>query len=549
VIAPFRSKSGAAILANDGHVALSNPGIWYEAHIRYGNVENYGQFLPLIPFPLFAHNKNRAWAITMFENDDLDLYAETFHPRDKHLVMYRKRWVPLRTIRESIAVKGCGAVVLEIQITPHGPIITEFLNGYQGKPVSISWVCHRADNPVINIVYRLSISRTIEEFRNAISELAAPGLNFSYVDRSGNIAWWAAGRLPLRPAHVNNKEILDGSSGRDEIRGYLPFDKNPHLVNPPSGIIVTANNKSTSRPVGPIPHLQGYWVPTDRAARIVELLSSRERWGIDDLIDVQNDVGAIAAPPFIAAVIPVLDERADGNDFSERERAALELLHSWDFHYTTDSAGATVYHFLTYHVLREAVLDELGEDLFLVYCNLSEFWNFLKAFVRDDSSRFWDRIDTPRIESRGEILVAAFRAAVKEIEERCGKDINDWQWGRIHTIEYVHPLGLKKPMNLMFNLGPFPAPGEARTINRMKSNFGKHDYRVESVPSFRKLIDYGDLSRSLTILPSGNSGNVLSPHYSDQVNRYLSGQYRVINMSGERIEKEKSHEIIFLPPQ
>jgi penicillin amidase len=548
VIAPSRSASGSAILANDAHVALSNPGIWYEAHIRYGDHENYGYHLPLLPFPMFAHNRGRGWAITMFENDDMDLYYETFHPQKKYLVQYRGNWVKAKKLKEVIKVRGGDDDILEIRITPHGPIISDFLEGYEGKPVSLFWVCHRPDNPVLDIMYRLSISRTMVAFREAISRLAAPGLNFSYVDSSGNIAWWAAGRLPIRPRHINSKEILDGSSGRDEIRGYLPFEKNPHLINPVSGIIVTANNKSTMRPVGPIRDIEGYWVPTDRAARIVELLSARERWSIEDLRVVQTDIKSIAAPSLVAALVGIIEGNSHARErFNSLEESAYRELKSWDYRYDIRSRGATIYNFITYHILKESIEDELGREHFLIYCNLPEYWNFLKAFISDDKSLFWDDINTPEKERREHIIERAYRSAIGELEDRYGSNIENWQWGSIHTIEYIHPIGLKRPMNLLFNIGPLPAPGETRTINRLSSHFGKHDYKVVSVPSFRRLIDYRDLRHSFSILPSGNSGNLLTQHYDDQVEMFLRGEYRVICFTPDQIERDKMHEMIFLP--
>lgn len=547
VIAPSRSSSGNAILANDAHVALSNPGIWYEAHLRYGDYENYGYHLPLLPFPMFAHNSDRAWAITMFENDDMDLYYETLHPLDTSLVRYRGHWVKLRELREVIRVRGGDDEIIEIRITPHGPLISDFLEGYEGKPVSLFWVCHRTDNPVLDIMYRLSIARTMRAFREAISRLAAPGLNFSYADSSGNIAWWAAGRLPVRPRHVNSKEILDGSSGRDEILGYLPFEKNPHLINPVSGIVVTANNKSTMRPVGPIRDIEGYWVPTDRAARIVELLSARKKWNVDDLRGVQTDIKSIAAPAVVAAIRDAIEKNSAGGRFNSLEESAYRALKSWDYRYDIHSRGATIYHFITYHILKESVEDEMGRRHFLIYCNLPEFWNFLKAFIRDDGSQFWDNINTPERERREQIIARAYRSAIGELADRYGRDMDAWQWGRVHTIEYVHPIGLKKPLNVLFNIGPLPAPGEARTINRLSTHFGKHDYKVISVPSFRRLIDYRDLRHSYSILPSGNSGNMLSPHYDDQVALFLRGEYRIINFMPDQIERNKMHEMVFLP--
>ena len=267
VIAPSRSKNGHALLANDPHINIANPGVWYEAHLQYPGYENYGYHLPLVPFPLLAHNSFKAWAITMFENDDMDLYEETFHADDPSMVKFKGEWVKVKEIKETIKIKGKPEQPLNIRVTPHGPVISDFIEGYEGKPVALSWVYYKLDNPILDILYGMAKASSMPEFREAISKLTAPGLNISYIDKTGNIAWWAAGRIPIRPSHVSGKKIHDGSSGKDEWLGYLPFAKNPYLENPESGLIITANNLPTTQPIEPIGILTGYFRPSDRATK------------------------------------------------------------------------------------------------------------------------------------------------------------------------------------------------------------------------------------------------------------------------------------------
>ena len=242
VLAPSRSQNGHALLANDPHIGIANPGVWYEAHVKYPGYENYGYHLPLMPFPMLAHNGTKAWAITMFENDDLDLYGETFNPENPNLVKFKGEWSPIETITETIEVKGEPDEILTIRITPHGPVISDFIKGYTGTPVALSWVHHKVDSPFLDVVFEMGKADNLADFRQAVAKLSAPGLNISYIDSKGNIAWWAAGRVPIRPANVSGKQIHDGSSGKDECLGYLPFESNPHLVNPDNGLIITANN-------------------------------------------------------------------------------------------------------------------------------------------------------------------------------------------------------------------------------------------------------------------------------------------------------------------
>ena len=545
-IGPSRSQSGKAILAGDPHISYSNPGVWYEAHITYGDYDDYGYYMPLFPFPLLAHNKHRAWSITMFENDDLDLYAETFDSKDSSRVMYKGQWVRAEVLKETIKVKGGKDVSLEIRITPHGPIITDFLDGYKGNPVALCNVYNQIDNPIPVCFYLLSRSKNVQEAEKAVSLLAAPGLNFVYADSQGNIAWWAAGRLPIRPAHILSKQILDGSSGRDEYLGYLPFALNPKLINPPSGIIISSNNLPTTKPVGPIRQVEGYWQPSDRAGRITELLSQKEKWSLDDLMKVQTDVTTDTGRDIITEIKKVLGNISTP-EITPLEKEAFDVLKSWDAVYRIESAAPAIYEFTCFHILKEGVEDEFGEKNFDSFLGIADHWNFFKAFIRDDASPLWDDVRTPKKETRRDIVLRGFKAAVADLGKNHGSSIKDWRWGNIHTIEYEHPIGMQKPMNLVFNIGPFPAPGGYEVINIFGVDKAARNYKVTYGPSTRRLIDYGDLSKSYTILPTGNSGNFMSPHFDDQAQMYLKGEYRVVNFTAEQIKANKRHELVLEP--
>ena len=542
VIAPSRSTSGGAILANDPHVALSNPAVWYEAHIVYPGYENYGYHAPLFPFPMMAHNRHKGWGITMYENDDLDLFLEKINPENPDMVMYRGAWTKMKVYKEKIKIKGGKEENITIRVTPHGPIMSEFLPGYEKKTVALWWVYHHEYNNILTFAFRAAEAKNLKEAAAAAKLLAAPGLNLSYADAKGNIAWWAAGKIPIRPGHTNHKRILDGASGRDEHRGYVSFEKSPHLINPASGIIVTANNMSTRLPLGEMKKLDGYWCPTDRADRITTLLRSKKKWSIKELKKVQTDLISASAGKNRDAMVKLIS--ASGITMSPDETQALAILKNWNLVTDTASKGATVYNMLLYHILKSAVEDELGEKNFKNYCDTSDHWNALKGILANDASPLWDNVTTDKKETARDIALAALKKSAAELREKLG---SNWQWGRLHYIEYRHPIGEAKPLNLYFNIGPLPAPGEAHLINRLKSKIGRHDYRVVSVPSHRRLIDYSSLESSISIMPSGNSGNPASPHYDDQVKRYLEGKYRPINFTPEQVKKDTVNVMMLLP--
>ncbi|MFP4500937.1 MAG: penicillin acylase family protein [Candidatus Hydrogenedentota bacterium] len=551
VLAPSRTQSGEAILANDPHVGFTNPGIWYEAHLKYEDFENYGYHFPPIPIPLLGHNEDRGWGLTMFANDDVDLYLEKFHPEDPHRVMYKGEWVECEVVEETIKVRFAPDVKTEVRITPHGPVVTdlfEILHGYEGPPIALRWVWQNVEYTDVLAFYRMSHARTYDEFAEAVGMITSPGLNFSYVDAEGNIAWWAAGLLPIRPAEVHHKHMLEGWHGRHEITKYLPRSENPHLKNPPWGYIVTANNMSTVKPLGEPPlqleRLQGYWQPGDRAARIEEILDTRNDWTIEDLKAVQMDDYAWAAPKIVPALIELA--RTHDAELAPRERRALQLLEEWDYRHPPESAGAAVYQYFTESVITEMLKDELGPDLLKVYMSLADHWNAFKELLHDADAPFWDDRETPEIETREAIVVRALHDAVAAMSEAMGEDPDQWAWGKVHTMEFKHPFGYLPGIGKLLNIGPFPASGSAQAINNMLYS-GRHNFDVIAGPSTRRLIDYKDPSRFFTILPTGNSGHVGSEHYDDQAEMFVNGEYREGHYTWSAIEAHKEHEMRFRP--
>ncbi|MCC6699680.1 MAG: penicillin acylase family protein [Candidatus Hydrogenedentes bacterium] len=548
VLGPSRTASGMPILGNDPHIAFTNPGIWYEAHLQYGDFENYGFHLPPIPVPLLGHNRQRGWALTMSTIDDVDFYVERFDPDDPGRVMYKGEWTPVETVVETIRVRFADDVTCNVRVTPHGPIINDFLSayhGYDGDPVSLSWVWQHVDYTDITAFYRMGHARTSEEFEQAVALITSPGMNISYADADGTIAWWAAGKIPIRPPHVNSKQMLDGASGEDEMLGYLPFDQNPRLMNPDCGYIVTANNKPTVKPIGSVEDVIGYWQPEDRAGRLEELLSQRSDWTVEQLKAVQLDDTGYAAQDVLEELLAVLEPETES--FHAREQDALRRLQSWDLRHDVDSVGATLYEHLCGAVLRRALEDETGADNFHTYSTLADHWNFFKHFVGDSASPFWDDVSTGPRESRDEIIAAAFRGEVASLAKRFGGNVDTWTWGRAHTMTFEHPFGRLPLLGGIFDIGPFPSAGGAQVVNNMLYHFGQDSYDVIAGPSTRRLIDFAAPDQSLTILPTGNSGNFMSPNYADQAGRFMAGEYRQALLNGVDIQAQKVHELRFVP--
>ncbi len=541
ILSSKRSQSGIPLLANDPHIGLSKPDVWYEAHISYPGFNTYGYYIPTIPFPLIGHDDIKAWGLTMNENDEVDLYTETFNPQNKNEVLHNNIWTKSKTINEIIKVKDDEEINFDIRQTVHGPIISDYLEGYVGKPLAFSWVFYNLDNPIFDLLYELNYAKNITQFESSLSKLVSPGLNFSYADTLDNIAWWVAGRFPIRDSNINAKAILDGNNPSHEIQSYVPFKQNPRLINPESGVIVTANNLPSGKKVGAIPRLDGYFRSADRAQRIHKLLSTKMKWTVDELQTIQTDVFLNSGFDIKEKLCATLNKFE--NSFSSFEISILNSLNQWDGNMKTSSVGATIFQFSMYHIMKEALHPTLGKEYFRLYLNNPDHWDFFKNLI-------YSKIIPFRNEEANEysdLILKGFKAAIKEMKTKLGVDIKKWNWGKVHTIEFKHPLGKVKPLNRLFNLGPLPISGGNNVVNKIMSKPGDHNFKVASLPSTRRIISLGNKENSYSIIPSGNSGNFWSDHYDNQVQPYINGKYRKIYFSKKEVTNNTVKKLIIIP--
>lgn len=546
VLAPSKTKSGRVLFANDPHIGFSAPSTWYEAHLKTPEWELYGHHLAGVPFALLGHSRSRGWGLTMMQNDDLDFYREYLNPKNSKEVMYKGEWVPLEEVEEVIQVKGEEPVTLVVSSSPHGPIINGVVDGITtsaSEPVALSWAyLSDFDNHVFEVFYGLGHATSIEMARSAASKLHAPGLNISYGDVEGNIAWWASARLPIHPDHVNTKLLLDGRGG-DEIIGYRDFSENPHSVNPPSGVLFNGNNQPDDMGYGLVP---GYYAPPQRAERIGQQLKGNDRkWGIADMKKLQLDTNGPIATRLISRMRSAIETTADR---SPTLRRAGEVALAWDGNHNLESVGATLYHRLFYHLSAAIMKDELGEEGFdtLLGCDLLD--KSLPLIMDNPDSPWWDNTNSSaERETREEILVFAWDRAIESLVADYGDDLSRWEWGRVHTLEHVHLLGRQPPLDRLFNVGPFPAPGSKAVINQMRHKYGPGALKVFAGPSTRRIIDFGDPEHPLGINPIGQAGYFFDSHYGDQAHMYIEGEYRTELVAPDEIKASEVSRLALIP--
>ena len=532
VISGSHTQSGKPLLAGDPHISFAEPSVWYEAQLTAPDFQLYGHHQALNPFAMLGHNQLMGWSLTMFQNDDIDLIAEKLNPDNPQQVWYQGGWVDMQSSESLIQVKDGQPVKLTLRSSPHGPIINDALGeGIAGSktPIAMWWAFLETPNPILNGFYDLNHAVDVKSAAKAVEQIQAPGLNILWASASGDIAWWAAALIPKRPAGVNPAFILNGSTNQADKLGFYPFSDNPQEVNPKRGYIMSANHQ-------PVPasgiQIPGYYNLPDRAQRLTKLLSDPAiKWDLQNSQAVQLDT-ASGYPQRVLQ--PLLDDlQAAAAD--DQERALVEQLASWDGNHTLDSVNATLFNQLVYELALNAMSDELSEAFFDNLLATRALDLALPRLAADALSPWWNNAGTDETETRRDTVKRAWQASLQHLRKTYGDDSSQWQWERAHTVTHNHPLGQQKPLDRLFNVGPFAVPGGRETPNNLATRIGTAPWKVTYGPSTRRLVDFADPDHSLGINPVGQSGVLFDRHYQDQAEAYVLGEYVPQHFSQEDV--------------
>ncbi|MCK1790232.1 penicillin acylase family protein [Pseudomonas violetae] len=530
VVAGSRTKSGKPLLAGDPHIRFSAPSVWYEAQLSAPGFDLYGHYQALMPFASLGLNHDFGWSITMFQNDDLDLIAEKVNPDNPNQVWYRGKWVDMTSSEQQIAVKGQAPVTLVLRQSPHGPIVNDALGASVGKtPIAMWWGFLESQNPILEGFYQLNRADTLAKARSAAAKVQAPGLNIVWANAKGDIGWWAAAQLPKRPAGVRGGFILDGSTAEAEKEGFYPFSANPQEENPARGYIVSANFQPVSPTGMDIP---GYYNLADRGQQLNRQLGDKAvKWDLEASQKLQLGTTTGYGPRLLAPLLPVLREVVS----DPAELQLVEQLAQWQGDYPLDSTSATLFNQFLFNLTDAAMHDELGDAFFETLLSTRVIDAALPRLAANASSPWWDNRDTPVKETRADTVKAAWQASLAHLKNTLGADFAQWQWGKAHTLTHAHPVGQQKPLDRIFNVGPFAAPGTHEVPNNLSAKIGPAPWPVTYGPSTRRLIDFADPAHSLTVNPVGQSGVPLNRHYDDQAEAYIEGMYFQAYLNEEEV--------------
>lgn len=542
VIAPEKTKNGKVIFANDPHIGFSQPGTWYEAHLVTPDFELYGCYLAGTPFPLLGHNRDYAYGLTMFENDDIDLYQEENDAKDAKKYKTPTGFKNYEIRKKIIKVKDTSDVILNLKVSRHGPIVNDLMDGLnKNQPVALSWIYTQQPIQILDAVYILSHAKNKEDFHKGVALIAAPGLNVMYGDAKGNVAWWATGKLYKHNKGVNTNFILNGASGHDDITEYLDFSKNPSAVNPDWKYVYSANNQP--EPIDGFLY-PGYYLPEDRARRITQLLDPKSNWDKEAVSKMMFDNTSAVAPEVVQELI----SNVDYNSLSKNEKEAITILKAWKGSNNLEDVAPTIYNKWIYMYLKNTFEDELGSANFKQFLGTHIMKQIIAKQMANENSLWWDNIATKeKKETRSQVLSKSFKESILALDKQLGNSVSGWTWNKVHMLEHQHPLGKVAALRPYFNVGPFAVSGSTEVINNLFFDFTEDgNYVVKGGPSTRRIIDFSDVENSWSILPTGQSGNPLSSHYNDQAELYNAGKFRKMKMNKEEIIKT-STKLVFIP--
>ena len=544
VIGGAKTKSGKVILANDPHIMYSQPGTWYEAHIVCPEYEMYGYYIAGTPFPLLGHNRDYAYGLTMFENDDVDFFQEEENPNNPKQYTTPEGFKNYTYKQKTIKVKDSTDIKLNVKTSQHGPIITGILDGLAtNKSVAMSWIYTQQKSQILDAVYSLSHAKNLEDFHKNIELIKAPGLNIMYGDAKGNIAWITSGKLYKVDKSVNTNFILNGANGIDDKKEWLPFDKHPAAINPPWNYVYTSNNQP--EPIDGYLY-PGYYLPKDRALRIDGLLAPKSDWTKEAVSKMIVDNTSATAQNIVTNMTKALDS----HNFNANEKQALTMLKEWKGTNNTIDIAPTLFNKWLYWYLKDTFEDEFGKDNFTILLNTHIIKQTIEAQTQNANSPWWDNVTTKdKKETQKEILTQSFKEAIASLEKQLGKDINQWQWAKVHKVTFQHPIGKVKLFSKFFNVGSYSIAGTNEVINNQLFIYTDDaEINTKGGPSTRRIIDFSDIENSWSVLPTGQSGNPMSKHYDDQSELFVSGKFRKMMMNKKEIEATSS-KLVFTPKE
>ncbi|MBM7703962.1 penicillin acylase family protein [Metabacillus iocasae] len=513
VISGEKSESGKPILADDPHLSLATPSIWYQTHLQTLNLNVSGVILAGIPGIILGHNDTIAWGVTNTGPDVQDLYIEKRHPDKKDEFLYNNKWEKADVISEPIVVKEGETIPYEVTITRHGPVLSEF--AYENKDntvFSLRWTALDPSNELEAIV-NMNKAKSWAEFEQALEQFHTPAQNFVFAHKDGTIAYKANGRIPIRKKGDGLLPV-PGWTNEYEWEGFIPFNELPHTINPKEGFISTANNKVIDHQY-PY-HISHVWAQPYRQMRIQQVLNEKDKLTVEDMKALQMDPYNLQAEEFVPLFLDALRH----TELDSQEKAALQQLKSWNYQDRINQAAPLIFHRWMKEIDDTLFAAELSPELLALFKGRGQIIDELLRKSYKGESITW-------IDEKGglqKILTSSLTHTVEDLTNEFGEKVEAWKWGDYHQISFVHPLSSVPALKSIFNRqAPLPVAGSRVTVQAVGWN--DETGMVNHGGSWRFVIDMNDTSKGYHLVGPGQSGHVKSKWYSNQTEAWVEGMY------------------------
>jgi len=529
VVHGSHTESGKPLLANDPHLKLTAPALWYFARLEAPGFKVAGATMPGLPVVVLGQNEHVAWGFTNTGPDVQDLYIERIKPDDATQYQTPEGWAPFATFNEVIKVKGKPDVTLVARSTRHGPVIsdsgvvaTEGLTGPASQPayaLAMRWTALDLDSGTVDAALAFNTSRSVADFITASGKHLAPMQNMAVADDQGHIGVVSAGRVPVRKPENDLKGLVPapGWDARYDWAGVLEPTWTPRETDPPRGWIATANQR-----IHPVdyPHfITSEWAAPYRQQRIEQLLAAKPKHDLDSLRAIQSDLYSAGT----MRLMPVLRKASSAHPLAA---AAQSELAAFDGVMAADKAAPLIAWAWARQLTQGVFRDDIGDPVYERQIVGSRSFREALEGVLDRNDAWWcDNRTTSAAETCDEQINTAFTRALDELQAAQGADVSKWQWGRAHQARSEHrPFSRVKLLSKWFELRT-PVGGDTYSVNVSRVSLRPDVttgelYLDEHGPSFRALYDLGDPSKSRFMHSSGQSGIVFSPLYSSFVDRW-----------------------------
>lgn len=529
VVSGAHTTTGKPLLSNDMHLGHQVPNLWYENHLHAGDFDAAGVSLPGYPYVMVGHNRRIAWGFTNVGPTVQDLYIEKFNEQGQYLTP--DGWKSPEMRHEVIHVKGKPDVNMDVQVTRHGPIVTELVPG-ETRKLALRWTLY---DGIRSPFFDADKAQNWQQFRQAFSLLDAPGQNVVYADINGNIGYQTTGKVPIR-ASGDGSVPENGSDNAHEWTGYIPFEKLPSVFNPPSGIIGTANSRIA--PDGYPYSISVEWEAPWRTDRIYRVLSSGRKFSPADMLGLEMDIYS-ELDRFVSDKLVEAVDHGKVKPVSAQARTAIDILRDWNGQMSANSAAPTIASHARDELMRLLLEPKLGAapadgtDTGLNW--KSYHWMMETVWVENVLMQQPQRWLPPGFANYNELLGAAVEATVKDAPD----NIKSWNWGPEHSVTIQNPVLGKIPI-----VRRWTGPGvQAQSGSEYTVKAAGRDYG----PSERFTANLADFDSSTLNVVTGNSGNFLSPYYMDQWQAWDTGYTFTLPFSKSAVDKAATHRLVMQP--